>query len=265
MKVFITGHKGLIGSRLYKYYESQGHDVFGYDLLDEEDNSDVFLVDFDIIHHCASLCVVREVIANPEQMYWNNDITFRVLELARRCKPYKLYMYSSNRVTSNIENPYVSSKKFLENATKGYANCYDIKYIIIRPETIWGYKKNDVRVMPNWIEKALKNDDIIIYGDINKELSPLYVDDFIRQVLALDFVTDMGKTITITGQVMTAYSIAKMICAQLDSDSKIVFRDAELTQPQRSYIRESDEIRLDADLIEDIKRYKKYKINLEVN
>lgn len=255
MKILITGHKGLIGSRLYTYYKSKGDDVYGYDM--DDDLKDIYDIDFDIIHHCASLCVIRDVIANPEQMHWNNHITFKVLEIARKCKP-QLYMYSSNRVTSDIENPYVTSKKFLENSTKGYSLCYDINYIIIRPETIWGYKKNDIRIMPNWIERALKGDDLILYGDINKELSPLYVDDFVREVLAVDFNNNIGRTITITGTIRRAYEVAKDIIRELRSTSGIVFRDAELAQPQRCPLRD-DEVRVRTDLEKDLEKYKKYK------
>ena len=256
MKVLITGHEGLIGSRLYKYYKSKDYDVYGYDL---DSDSELFLEDYDIIHHCASLCIIREVISNPIQMLWNIEITFRILELARRCRPSKLFMYSSNRVTANVDNPYVTSKKFLEDAVRGYANCYDLNYVIVRPETIWGYKKNDVRIMSNWIEKALTRKDLVLYGDINKELSPLYVDDFIREVLGLDYNKNIGKTITITGEIMNAYDIAKVIIKELRSESTVVLKDAEIAQPQRAITRGIDEIRLSTNLPEEIIKYQNYK------
>ena len=256
MKVLITGSSGLIGSRLVRYYKSKGCDVYEHDI--DDDWSDVAMQCYDIIHHCASICIIREVIANPKQMYWNNDITFKVLELARRWKPDKLYMYSSNRVSSEYENPYVTSKKFLENATKGYSTCYGIDYIIVRPETIWGYKKDDPRIISNWIEKAILGEDLFLYGDINKEISPLYVDDFIVQLLGLNYHENVGRTITITGTIRKAYEVGKTIIRVLRSTSGIVFKDAELAQPQRCPIR-NDEIRVDTNLEKDIERYQNYK------
>ena len=254
MNVLITGSAGLIGSRLVRYYKFLKHNVCEYDIDDDwEDN------EYDIIHHCASMCILRDVIANPKYMFWNIEVTFRLLELVRKYEPKQLFLYSSNRVSSSEENPYVTSKKFLENAVDGYHNCYGTNYVIIRPETIWGYKKDDVRIMSNWIEKAITGEDIILYGDINKELSPLYVDDFVREVLGLDYNKNIGKIITITGEVRSAYDIAKTIINELDSESKIVFKDAELTQPQRAHIRDSDEIRLETDLVKDINNYKIYK------
>ena len=255
MKILVTGSAGLIGSRLYNYYTCKGHDVDGFDI--DDDWEDVALEQYDIIHHCASLCVIREVIANPQQMYWNNDITFKVLELARKCKP-QLYMYSSNRVTSGLENPYITSKKFLENATKGYSACYDMNYIIVRPETIWGYKKGDLRLMPNWIEKAITGNDLVLYGDINKEISPLYVNDFIVQLLSLNYYENVGRTVTITGTIINAYDVAKEIINIFHSKSGIEFKDAELTQPQRC-LNVEDEIRVDTNLEKDIEKYQNYK------
>ena len=265
MRVLITGSEGLIGRKLVQYYKSLGDDVIGYDWEKDEKGEHwhwdtIKEKQFDVIHHCASQCVVREVIQNPSQSYQNNQITYRIMELARFKPPNQLFLYSSNRVTSNIENPYVTSKKYMEQLALGYKNCYNLDSIIIRPETIWGYKFGDIRVMPQWIESAIKGDDLIIYGDENKELSPLYINYFMNVIkeMCINYNKYKNQTWTITGQTKLAKDICEIIIKYFDSPSKIVFKNAEKTQPQK-IIKRENEFRL-LNLIEiDIKKYEEEK------
>jgi nucleoside-diphosphate-sugar epimerase len=261
-KVLITGSQGLIGRELVKKHKSLGDDVIGYDILSDENGehwhwNSIRYNNYDIIHHTASKCVIREVIKAPKQAMENNDITFRVMELARHCRPQKLILYSSNRVTANIENPYVSCKKFMENLALAYKNCYDIDSIIIRPETIWGNKANDTRVIPNWINSAKNNMDINVYGYINKQLSPLYIDDFMNVLEGIINCYDINKnkTFTITGSIRTAKEITETIKRFYDSKSNINYLEPEKTQPQEIVERDVCEFRVRNNLVVDLREY----------
>ncbi|MEI6144772.1 MAG: NAD(P)-dependent oxidoreductase, partial [Candidatus Berkelbacteria bacterium] len=133
-KVFLTGHRGLIGSELVKHFKDK---VIGFDRGDKWPTPEA-VKDVDLIIHCASNCVIREVIKNPDLAKENIDLTYKVMELARQNNIKKVVLFSSGRVKHKEKNPYTVSKEFLELTGEGYRQCYGIDYIIIRPETVWG-------------------------------------------------------------------------------------------------------------------------------
>ena len=236
MNILITGHKGLIGKEVYNSLMRRGDAVIGYD------RGGVFPdYSFDGVVHCAANCVIREVIADPELMMENMSLTCKVMELARKYKSPVVLM-SSGRVNHDFMNPYVVSKRFLEDVAKAYNECYGVDSLIIRPETIWGKNDNPVRVIPNWISKAKKGDPLIIYGDESKELSPLHVDDFVTAFLGVFSSFDEyknGLPVTISGYAMKATEVAETIIKVVGSGC-LEFRPAELSQPQEIVYSTSD-------------------------
>lgn len=234
MKILITGHKGLIGKNIYNSLSSI-HEVDGFDVGDKLKNKK-----YGVIIHCASQNIIRDIIKNPELAKQNIDITFKIFEFARKTGCKKLIIFSSSRLNHENTNPYTVSKKFLEDMSYAYNECYNIKSLIIRPETIWGKGDNPTRVIPTWIKNAKKNRPLIIYGDFYKELSPLHINNFM--VWFLDFFDKINLSFIIclklspfivTGQPIRAYRIAKSIIDVYGSRSKIVFKKAELSQPQK--------------------------------
>lgn len=147
----------------------------------------------------------------------------------------------------------------MEQLAIGYKNCYNLNSIIIRPETIWGYKEGDIRVIPCWIKSAIKGKDMIIYGS-DKELSPLYVDDFILKVIELStkYNKHKNQTWTITGQVHKAQLIADWINFKFSNKSKVIFRNEETTQPQK-ITKRKNEFRANNNFDNDLYRYMKEK------
>lgn len=228
MKILITGHKGLIGSELYKIL-SIDHEVSGFDRGDSWPDHKRF----DMIIHTAANCVIRETIKDPNLARENVLLTTKVYEEARKYKS-KVIVFSSARVGHESYNPYTVSKRFNELTAKAYKACYDVESIIIRPETVWGYSYNNERAIIKWIQAARRNEDLVIYGPADKKLSPIYVDQFIEFVLSVvnDFDKYSGQTLQISGQIRFALDIANAIIKKFSSSSKVIFKDGELTQPQ---------------------------------
>ncbi len=152
MKFLITGHKGLIGNEIYNRLINN-NDVIGYD------KDDIFPQDqyFDIIIHCASNCVVRDIIKNPKLSFDNIELTYKVMEYARINNIKRIILFSSSRVNAIEKNPYTVSKQYLENMAEGYYQCYNIEYIIIRPETVWSRNEKNKRVINIWIDNIINN------------------------------------------------------------------------------------------------------------
>lgn len=226
-KILITGHKGLIGKALFDRLCDK-NDVFGYDLGDS-------LVDtkYDIIIHAAANCVIRDTISNPGLSMDNIITTFQVFEIAKNYDS-KIIAFSSGRVSHDVYNPYTVSKRFLENMAKAYKSCYDLDCLVIRPETVWGDSLNHNRAVIRWTEAALKDEPLYIFGPKDKELPPIYIDEFTDIVMDLitDFSKHKNKTLKVSGQIRKAFDIASAIVKQTKSKSKIIFQDEEKTQPQ---------------------------------
>lgn len=233
-KILITGVKGLIGSSLYDMLRVN-NEVSGYDKV--SGIIDKLLVrEFDIIFHCAANTIIRECIDNTQLAIDNINCTIPILEYCKKHKNTELILFSSSRVTSyekdnRLMNQYVAAKIFVENITETYCKLFGVKYVIIRPECVFGENDNPKRVIPIWIDSALKNKDIIIFGDLKKILHPVHVEDF-NDCLLKTYKTYFGKKVNITGEEITAKELAEFIIVTSESKSQIIYKSAEVTQPQ---------------------------------
>lgn len=228
-KVLITGHNGLIGQELFKrFLDDTRYDVAGIDRGDE-----IPSMKFDIVIHCASNCVVRDIIDDTKLAKENVDYFQQILDKANNDYAY-LYVFSSSRVGGE-ENPYTASKKYLEQMTEAYANCYGLMYTIIRPETVWGMQETNTRVMKTWVQKIMNDEPIIVYGDENKELPPITVYDFcdvfIKEIFE-DGIKHCNKNYSISGQPHKVTDIVNDIGNFLNKEVNIIYKSPELTQPQ---------------------------------
>lgn len=228
-KVFITGTKGLIAGKLLEHY---GEKAIGFDKGDifPENGKEI-----EMIIHCASDCVIREVIKNPQLMMNNIDITYKVMEFARINNIKKVVLFSSSRTRHKEKNPYTVSKQFLENMAEGYKQCYGIDYIIIQPETVWGRNELNRRAINTWIDAVISEKEVIIFGDKEKELPPITAKEFIELLLPLinNFEENKGKTISISGQPRKVINILVEIEKVVGKKANIVFKPAETAQPQK--------------------------------
>lgn len=255
MKILVTGHKGLIGSEIYKELEERGHEVQGHDLKDIMDM--VKDGKYDFIIHCAASCIIRDVIKDPKLMWDNCYINYDVMELARETGAKVIY-FSSNRVSTDCMNPYIVSKRFGEDLCKAYHECYGVDYLIVRPETVWGKNEDGTRVIPNWINKAKNGEDIIVYGNKSKELSPLSVGSFTNKFFELFEYFDTLKNkeaLTITGFPRKVGEIIDDIGVETYSDSHVVYKKAEGSQPQKCVSRKKNEFRIGENFQEKVRDY----------
>ena len=127
MKILITGHKGYIGSRLFKEL-SLSHTVIGIDKVEGDDLlfCEFPKQEFDAIIHLAGLSGVRESIKDPSS-YWMNNI-----EASRRLfEAYPdtriLYASSSSAYEPDL-NPYAASKFVLEELASRYPNTLGMRF-----------------------------------------------------------------------------------------------------------------------------------------
>ena len=229
--ILITGTNGLIAGILLKHF---GINAIGFDkgdsLPSKEEAKNIKLV-----IHCASMCVVRDIIKNPKLMMDNIKITYQVMEFARNNNVKKVVLFSSSRVNCKEKNPYTVSKEFLENIAEGYRQAYGIDYIIIRPETVWGHNEKNRRAISTWIDNTLYEKPVIIYGDKEKELPPITAKEFVSLLLPIinNFDKNKGRTFSIAGKPKKVIEIISEIEQVTRKKANIIYKPAETAQPQR--------------------------------
>lgn len=157
--ILLTGHKGMIGKRLFEKVGGGGIDFKdGLNVLTCE------LPDADIIYHCASQISVESSFADPL-----NDMD-NIKMMARLVKRYpdSKIIYLSSAATFDINSPYGFSKwasgEYLKKFHKNYVICY--------LPNIFGDGKGVVELFKG-------KDEVTIYGDGNQVRDFVHVDDLV--------------------------------------------------------------------------------------
>lgn len=131
---------------------------------------------------------------------------------------------------------YDESKRFAESLTMAYHNTHGIKTKILRIFNTYGplMRKNDGRVIPNFVTKALKNEPITIYGDGSQTRSFCYIKDLIKGIIQITKL-EKDKIVVNLGNPneITILSLAKMILELSDSKSSITYNELPIDDPKR--------------------------------
>jgi len=237
--IIITGHKGFIGNALFKKLYSLDYNIkFAIDIrngfnllnlpflkLSRDDTIDCFI-------HLASFCKINQCINNPVLSFKNNaEGTYSCLEFCRLNDIKKFIFTSSSRVLAKEKNIYTACKVFGENLCKAYKECYGIDYVVVRPSTVYGPGLDLTRrLVTEFITRALRGEELPIYGDENKTLSFTYIDDFINAFLLA--MKQKNKEYNIYGEEVKVVDIAKEII-KLCGRGYIKFYPPEKAQPQQ--------------------------------
>jgi UDP-glucose 4-epimerase len=171
---------------------------------------------------------------------------FNVLEFARKNKINKIIFSSSREIYGNsidensvtednvrIEscgNPYSASKVSAEALIHAYRKVYGLDFVIIRFSNVYGMYDDSDRVIPLWIRQALKNENLIFYGE-NKVLDFSYIDDSINGVMKIieKFDNIKGETFNIAyGKGSRLIYVANKIRELLRSKSQIIIKENRL-------------------------------------
>ena len=115
MKVLITGHKGFIGSYLWKMIEESGVDVElnGIDFPDDIGDFNTGEI-YDVVIHLAAFAALRESFEDPDRFWENNVVKSQpIFDYCKECDVRLLYA-SSAGAHGWWQNPYAITKKVNE-------------------------------------------------------------------------------------------------------------------------------------------------------
>ena len=201
MKVLVTGGAGFIGTNLTLNLLSSGFEVKVFDDLStglktnipkdaefvhasilETAQIDKAIEDCEVVVHLGARGSVPRSIKDPIATHNVNATgTLNVLEAARNSKCHYIFsssssVYGSNMILPKNEDmvlrpitPYAASKMSGEALSLGYAKSYGLAVSTFRFFNIFGpWQRPDheyAAVLPKWISKCIKGDEIEIFGD----------------------------------------------------------------------------------------------------
>lgn len=198
MKILVTGHSGLIGTRLvnklqsdYTLVTSNKNNGQRINVLEKSQLTD--LEEVDAVIHLASKTSVSDSISNPYETYYTNMVgTLNILDYAVKRKIKNIinistYTYGTPKYIPIDENhplsphsPYNKSKLISEKLCKYYSEDYKLNIVTLRPFYIYGPSYNS-SFISSTIRK-IANDEKVILSQKNTRRDFLFVDDFVNLV-----------------------------------------------------------------------------------
>jgi dTDP-glucose 4,6-dehydratase len=145
--------------------------------------------------------------------------------------------YRGNVSTTGPRSPYDEAKRVAEAFASAYRRNYGVDVRIARIFNTYGprMRKDDGRVIPNFITQALSNRPITIYGDGSQTRSFCYVSDLVDGLMKLMLKDGIGGEVVNLGSPheVRILKVAELIRRMTASRSKIVFKPLPEDDPVR--------------------------------
>jgi len=201
-----------------------------------------------IVVHMAAMVGVQEVISNAldtlEVNYTGTSNLLRAVSENPDCERLVFFstseVFGSNafRVAENANSAlasvqdvrwcYCVSKLAAEHLVFSYYRQKGLPVVVIRPFNIFGVGRVGDHVVLRFILKALRNEDLEVYGDGTQIRAWCYIDDFCDALVkSLEVEGAIGQAFNIGNPLntVTVYALASEIVSLCGSKSKIVFKE----------------------------------------
>jgi dTDP-glucose 4,6-dehydratase len=208
---------------------------------------------FDAVLHLASPASPRDYLQAPiETLLVGSVGTRNMLELARRSNARFLLSSTSECYGDPVVHPqtetywgnvnpvgprscYDESKRFAEAITMAYHRTHGVETRIARIFNTYGprMKLNDGRVVPAFLDQALRHKPITIFGDGSQTRSFCYVSDLVDGLLRLLHSDEIYPVNLGNPQEMTMLEFAQYIQRLTGSPSPLEFHPLPEDDPKR--------------------------------
>lgn len=279
MNILITGVAGFIGSHLADFLLEKGHRVIGMDNLLTGNidniahihNARFTFIDYDVTNyvyvdepldyvlHFASPASPIDYLKWPIATLRVGSVgTHHALGLAR-AKGARFLLASTSEVYGDpaihpqpetywgnvnpigVRGVYDEAKRFGEAMTMAYRRYKDVDTRIARIFNTFGprMRKDDGRAVPTFINQALNNQPITVFGDGSQTRSFGYITDLVEGIYLLMLSSEQEPVNIGNPQEMTVKEMAEIIIRLTKSKSEIVHRplpedDPKVRQPDVS-------------------------------
>ncbi len=271
-RTLITGGAGFLGSHLVDRFLREGHDVIAIDnlLTGSLDNIDHIRSErfrfikqdvteylyitgpIDYVLHFASPASPIDYLKMPIQTMKVGSLgTHKTLGLAKD-KGARYLLASTSEVYGDPQihpqpesywghvNPigprgvYDEAKRFAEAMTMAYHRYHGLETRIVRIFNTYGPRMRlaDGRVVPTFIDQALKGEALAVFGDGGQTRSFTYVHDLVDGIFSL-LMSDERNPVNVGSQdEMSILDFAKLITKLTRSGSPNVFEDMPADDPK---------------------------------
>ncbi len=263
MKIAVTGGAGFIGSHIVEYWSGQNAEILildnlktgyrnnvkgftGIDFIEGSINNkslvNEILQGVDYVFHLAAMVSVPESIENPEECVdVNVKGLLNVLDSCVKNGVKKIIFSSSAAVygddpalpkTVNLKpkplSPYGITKLDGEYYLQMFEREYGLNAVSLRYFNVFGPRQDPksqyAAAVPIFIYKALKNEDITIYGDGEQTRDFIYVKDVVKaNILAATNENVSGVFNVANEKTITINELANTIIELTQSKSKIIY------------------------------------------
>lgn len=257
----VTGGAGFIGSHVVDALLMREHSVVILDDLSSgnarninggefvqrsitEPLTDLFDdYQFDYVFHLAAQINLRHSIKEPQADAHTNILgSLNILENCVRTKVKRVIFSSTGGAIYSPEetlpftessraapeSPYGLTKLTVENYLNIFNKIHGLQSTVLRYSNVFGPRQNakgEAGVISIFIERALRNDDLIIFGDGNQTRDFVYVDDVVQaNLLALE--SELSGVFNVSSNVQHSVNeIAHKIISEIPTSSKIIHAD----------------------------------------
>jgi UDP-glucose 4-epimerase len=212
-KVLVTGGSGFLGSHLVDALIKEGNDVVVLDQVAPStkmatfiqgsfDNDKIvqpILEKVNQVFHLAAIVGVDNCDNNPSLV---NDININATKMfidwVANADIDRIVFTSSSEVYGNIKEVpfhedmvpspvslYGGGKVVIEKYLKKVSKSDNLSVGIARLFNVYGPRQKSQFVVPIFLDKALKNEDIIVFGDGNQKRCFTYVEDVVHGLIKL--------------------------------------------------------------------------------
>jgi len=194
--------------------------------------------DFDYIFHYAAVVGVERTVQNPLLVFKDIDGLKNILSFSVSKKIKKIFFSSSSEVYGeplqlpmhetktplNSRLPYAIVKNLGESFFKSYSREFNLKFTIFRFFNTYGVKQSEDFVIAKFINAALNNHDITIYGDGTQNRTFCHIDDNVDlTVKVLEHELLDNEIVNVGNEIIyTINELAEIIIKITGSSSKIV-------------------------------------------
>ncbi len=230
-----TGSREKLPSDEFKNWSFVFCDVNKY-----EDISEIMLsYKFDFVFHYAAVVGVKRTQENPIMVLDDIDGIKNVLKLSKNTSVKRAFFSSSSEVYGepvelpqheettplNSRVPYAVVKNVGESFFRSFKKQYGLDFTIFRFFNTYGPNQSKDFVVARFLDLALKNEPITIYGDGSQTRTFCYVDDNVDACVKIfEEQLEMNDVINIGGaDEITILELAQLVIRLTNSKSEIVF------------------------------------------